>query len=105
MTQRAEQNGPRGLRVHIRVGGQLDAGWSSWFEGLDVTPLASGVTSLHGVVADQAAVHGLLARIRDLGLPLRGLEVTDAAAGPSSEQALPDGSGCCNEPRSGPRPT
>jgi hypothetical protein len=54
----------------IRVKGSLDTMWSSWFNGLTITPLDSDETLLTGPVADQAALHGLLAKIRDLGLPL-----------------------------------
>ena len=50
--------------------GGLDREWSDWFDGFIVTPQASGETLLTGVVADQAALHGLLNKIRDLGLPL-----------------------------------
>jgi hypothetical protein len=53
----------------IRVGGVLDEKWSDWFEGLTITP-QDDETLLTGPVRDQAALHGLLARVRDLGLPL-----------------------------------
>lgn len=58
----------------IRVQGMLDESWSEWFGGLDVQPSASGVTVLAGPIRDQAALHGLLNKIRDLGLPLLGVE-------------------------------
>ena len=54
----------------IRVNGVLDSRWSTWFEDLRVTSDAGGQTVIAGPVADQAALHGLLARIRDLNLPL-----------------------------------
>jgi hypothetical protein len=54
----------------IRVRGVLDSHWSTWFEGLAVTSDEPGQTVIAGPVADQAALHGLLAKIRDLGLPL-----------------------------------
>jgi hypothetical protein len=54
----------------IRVKGNLDEKWSEWFDGFTITPQANDETLLSGPVADQAALHGLLARIRDLGLPL-----------------------------------
>ncbi len=54
----------------IRIEGHLDREWSDWFEGLTVTPKEDGTTLLSGPVADQAALHGLLRRIRDLGVPL-----------------------------------
>ncbi len=61
----------------IRVEGELDARWSDWFEGLEVTSDASGQTTITGPVADQAALHGLLAKIRDLGLPLISVRPLD----------------------------
>jgi hypothetical protein len=54
----------------IRVQGVLDAGWSDWFGGLDICPQEGTDTLLTGPVRDQAALHGILAKIRDLGLPL-----------------------------------
>lgn len=54
----------------IRVRGQLDQKWSDWFDGLTVTTTACGDTVLCGPVRDQAQLHGLLARVRDLALPL-----------------------------------
>jgi hypothetical protein len=54
----------------IRVKGHLDARWSEWFGGLVVTNLENGEARLSGEIVDQAALHGLLARVRDLGLPL-----------------------------------
>ncbi|MFN2227815.1 MAG: hypothetical protein ACK2UY_15955 [Anaerolineae bacterium] len=58
----------------IRVQGVLDESWSAWLGGLKVTPLDGGETLLAGPIRDQAALHGLLNKIRDLGLPLLGLE-------------------------------
>jgi hypothetical protein len=54
----------------IRVEGRLGADWSSWFDDLAVQNLPNGETLLRGSVADQAALHGILVRIRNLGLPL-----------------------------------
>jgi hypothetical protein len=54
----------------ITVKGHLDAHWSAWFEGLTITNGANGEATLAGPVVDQAALHGLLIKIRDLGLPL-----------------------------------
>ena len=54
----------------IRIGGVVDADWSDWFDGLTICPQADGTTLLTGPVRDQSALHGLLAKIRDLGLPL-----------------------------------
>jgi hypothetical protein len=58
----------------IRVKGNLDRKWSDWFDGLTIRPQAGDETLLVGPVADQAALHGLLAKIRDLGLPLLSVE-------------------------------
>ena len=60
----------------ITVQGILDPRWSAWFGGLQMTSDAAGRTTITGPVADQAALHGLLTKIRDLGLPL--LEVRRA---------------------------
>jgi len=54
----------------IEVKGNLDQKWSDWFDGLTITPQANDATTLTGPVANQAALHGLLAKVRDLGLPL-----------------------------------
>ena len=63
----------------IRLRGRLDQRWVSWFDGMTVTTDADGTTLIRGPVADQAALHGLLARLRDLGLPL--LSVTQVSDG------------------------
>jgi hypothetical protein len=54
----------------IRVRGHLGPQWSAWFDGLTVTNLPGGVAELAGPLADQAALHGVLLKVRDLGLPL-----------------------------------
>jgi len=54
----------------IKIKGHLDAHWSAWFEGLGITHLEGNVTLLRGTLPDQAALHGLLERIRDLNLTL-----------------------------------
>ena len=54
----------------IRIKGHLDDKWSHWFEGLTVTLEEDGTTLLTGPVIDQAALHGLLKKVRDLGMPL-----------------------------------
>jgi hypothetical protein len=66
----------------IRVRGQLGASWSEWFEGLRITNEDNGEAVLTGPVADQAALHGLLARVRDLGLPLVAVTRIDEGVGP-----------------------
>jgi len=57
-------------RYEIRVQGALDARWSSWFDGLKVCHRAPGETTLTGPIRDQSELHGVLAKVRDLGLPL-----------------------------------
>jgi hypothetical protein len=54
----------------IRIKGHLDRKWADWFSGLSITSLANGETLLTGPVLDQAALHGLLRNVRDVGLPL-----------------------------------
>ena len=54
----------------IRIQGHLDQRWSFWFGGLALTHDADGTTLLQGHVTDQAALHGLLTKVRDMGLPL-----------------------------------
>lgn len=54
----------------IRVAGQLGCHWATWFGGLAVTLAGAGDSLITGPVADQAALHGLLKKVRDLGLPL-----------------------------------
>jgi hypothetical protein len=54
----------------IRVKGHLDTHWTAWFAGLEVTNLENGDAVLSGEIVDQAALHGVLAKVRDLGLPL-----------------------------------
>ena len=55
---------------HIRIKGHLGPGWTGWFEDLTITLEEGGDTLLTGPVVDQAALHGLLRKIRDLGMPL-----------------------------------
>jgi hypothetical protein len=61
----------------IRVRGELDPSWSSWLGGLDVHTTRRGDTVVSGPIVDQAALHGLLERIRDMGLELLGVRRLD----------------------------
>jgi hypothetical protein len=63
-----EMDGP--VTYQVKVKGLLDERWSDWFDSFTITPLESGETLLTGPVADQAALHGLLNKVRDIGLPL-----------------------------------
>ena len=60
-------------RYEIRLEGHLDARWAAWFDGLAFRTQPDGTTVLRGPVVDQAALHGVLQQIRDLGLPLLSL--------------------------------
>ena len=61
---------PRVEYYEIRVRGQLDSQWSAWFDELAVTPLENGETLISGPIPDQAALHGILIKVRNLSLPL-----------------------------------
>lgn len=65
----------------IRVRGLLDESWSDWLGGLTITTSDGGNTLLAGPIRDQSALHGLLVKIRDLGLPLLSVEQKDPAVG------------------------
>jgi hypothetical protein len=62
----------------IHVQGELDQRWATWFDGMALTTGADGATVIRGRVADQAALHGLLTRLRDIGLPLLSVVRTDS---------------------------
>lgn len=75
MTQSPRRRLPAAYQ--LRVDGHLDHHWSSWFGDLTLTHEDDGTTSLAGVISDQAELHGLLAKIRDLGVTLISLAVVD----------------------------
>lgn len=58
------------LTYEIRLRGQLGRQWSDWFGGMTITAAGDGETLITGIVVDQAELHGLLRKVRDLGLPL-----------------------------------
>jgi len=64
----------------ITVRGHLDQRWSDWFDGLTITNLENGETVLAGDLTDQAALHGALSKVRDLGLPLVVVRCDDGAS-------------------------
>jgi hypothetical protein len=82
-TSTGDQDEP-GL-YEIRIKGLLDDRWASWFEGLTLTREDNGETLLTGPVLDQAALHGLLRKVRDLGVPL--LSVTRVTPGQADAKA------------------
>ena len=59
-----------GGRYEIRLRGRLESRWAAWFDGMTLSQEPDGSTLLSGPVVDQAALHGLLHRVRDIGLPL-----------------------------------
>ena len=59
-----------GGSYEIRLRGHLEPRWADWFDGLTLTQESDGTTVLRGSVVDQAALHGVLGKVRDLGLPL-----------------------------------
>jgi hypothetical protein len=62
----------------IRIRGHLGSRWNDWFEPMSMRPEANGDTILTGPIVDQAALHGVLTRVRDLGLPLVSVTRVDA---------------------------
>jgi hypothetical protein len=72
----------------IRIEGQLGEQWTDWFEGLTITQEEGGTTVLTGPVVDQSALHGLLKKVRDLGMPLVSVNPVkpDQTATPDVEQ-------------------
>jgi hypothetical protein len=63
----------------IRLKGHLEPRWTAWFDGLNMTAEKDGTTAIYGPVADQAALHGLLQKVRDVGLPLLSLTQIESA--------------------------
>ena len=59
-----------GGSYEIRLKGRLDPRWVARFDGLSLRHESDGTTTIHGLVSDQAALHGVLTRVRDMGLPL-----------------------------------
>jgi hypothetical protein len=90
MSSRNTPHGPTGEPAgdqvgdwyEIRVQGRLDQRWAAWFDGLDLSRTDDGTTVLRGPVVDQTALHGLLHKLRDLGIPL--LSVTRTNPGPGA---------------------
>ena len=72
-------------QYEIRVKGHLESRWSAWFDGMRLTTEDDGTTSIRGPVIDQSALHGLLQRLRDTGLPLISVTQLD----PSTTESTP----------------
>lgn len=72
--------GPRApRRYELRLRGHLDEYWSTWLGGFAITRHGDGTTTLRGAVADQSELHGLLRKVRDLGITLVSVTALDAA--------------------------
>jgi hypothetical protein len=74
------------LQIEIRVKGCISQQWSDWFDGLTIHNPAMGETLLAGIVADQAALYGIIARLRDLGLSLASLGCEEIAPAPPPDR-------------------
>ena len=77
MSERSTGNRNEAGRYEIRLKGHLASRWAAWFDGLSLTNESDGTTLIHGLVADQAALHGLLQKVRDIGLPLVSVTQVD----------------------------
>jgi hypothetical protein len=71
---------------HIRLKGHLANHWSAWFEGMTISNEANGEAVLRGSLADQAALHGILIKIRDLGLPLLAVATVGTSQSNNSDE-------------------
>jgi hypothetical protein len=75
-------------QYEIRVKGHLGSRWSAWFDGLSLTSTDDGTTVIRGPVVDQAALHGLLCKLRDVGIPL--VSLTQLPHDAPTEPSTPD---------------
>jgi hypothetical protein len=71
---------------HVRIKGHLDSHWSAWFDKMTISNEANGEAVLCGPLPDQAALHGVLIKIRDLGLPLLALTIVATNGTSHAEQ-------------------
>jgi len=85
MTDRRDD--PGAGRYQIRLQGRLEPNWAAWFDGMTVSVGGDGTTVVTGVVPDQAALHGVIQRVRDLGIPL--VSVTRIEPDPPSSPDSP----------------
>lgn len=74
------------MQYEIVVNGHLSSRWAAWFDGFTITCEPDGTSVLRGVVADQAALHGLLEKLRDLGIPL--LALVQLPSSPATEPSV-----------------
>ena len=78
------------MLYQIRLKGHLDAQWTDWFGGLAITLEDDGDTLLTGAVVDQAALYGLLKKVRDLGIPLVSVSPVEPGQADAPEVKLPN---------------
>ena len=90
-TGQEDDHGGAGHIYEIRVGGELDPHWSCWFDGLRVRTDRPDETIIVGPLTDQAALYGLLAKVRDLGLPLLAVRVLDETTNDRARVTDPPG--------------
>ena len=77
-------------QYEIRLKGRLDSRWVAWFDGMSLINESDGMTVIRGPVIDQAALHGLLQKLRDLNLPLVSVIQVDLTAAPTDSRQLID---------------
>lgn len=88
-------------QVQIRIKGQIDERWSEWLDGLTITHTGENETLLTGRIQDQSALYGLMSKLRDLGLPLAALEVSEEAATSEKDAPCQATDGCSFPPHGG----
>ena len=83
-THASRSRRPEAGQYEIRLQGHLEARWAAWFDGMTLTREDNGTTLIRGPVVDQAALHGLLQKVRDVGLPLVSVRnvTTDGSTAP-----------------------
>jgi hypothetical protein len=89
--QGSEPAAEKAMLYQIRLQGHLGPQWMSWFDGLTLTLEADGNTLLQGPVIDQAALHGILKKVRDLGMPLLLVHAVDLSSHDASVGSLTAG--------------
>ena len=86
----SEQDAGQPMVYQIRIKGHLGQRWRDWFEGLTITLEEDGNTLLNGPVLDQSALHGILKKVRDLGMPLLSVNSVGSASPHPSNVKFPD---------------
>jgi len=92
MNGRPGQHAP--AHYELRIAGHLDEHWSAWFGGLTLSREDDGTTTLRGAVTDQAELHGLLVKVRDLGATLISVTATDRLGSTAGPPGTTIGIGC-----------